>query len=598
MVMRRGDPPARRQTWVTWSAIGVLAILCGAVAILQYRWIGEISETEQQRLRDDLRERLNELRRHFNETISSAASDLEPSPDQIRTLGVRAAYEVKYQAANAASKAVFGRIALAEPRGDAVDFLLLDPQNGTFAPALLPQEWSAMKIRLEDRAQGRRPEPPGPRTDALIELPRFRPPGDGAPAGASLILELNLDYVRTTLLPGELRRYLAARGLIEYQAEVVVRADSAQIIYKSGADVSAEEADGEVSLLDDGPGPRGGLGPREPGGPPPWSPGKNRDKKKPKPGFFGGPPPPDGGPGGPGGPGRWLLRVRHQAGSLEALVEQTRRRNLGISAGLLVLILATSGVLVRYTRKMGELAEQQMNFVAGVSHELRTPLTVIRTAAFNLRSEKIYRPEQVERYGTLIEDQSEKLSALVEQVLQFGSASSGVRHSAPVVVQALIMEALDACRPNERVPGIAVDLEIAPDLPPMLADRVALRHAVQNLIENVLKYAMDREPWLGISAALVVEAPARWVEIRVADRGPGIPRDERRRIFEPFFRGQRAIEDQIHGTGLGLNLVQKIAEAQGGSIRLESAAAEGATFVLRIPAAAEGMIHELTNSAG
>jgi signal transduction histidine kinase len=108
---------------------------------------------------------------------------------------------------------------------------------------------------------------------------------------------------------------------------------------------------------------------------------------------------------------------------------------------------------------------------------------------------------------------------------------------------------------------------------------------LQNLIDNVLKYAADGEAWLGISAALVTEPAARWIEIRVADRGPGIPRDERSRIFEPFFRGQRAIDDQIHGTGLGLNLGQKIVEAQRGSIHLESTPGEGATFVIRIPAA-------------
>jgi signal transduction histidine kinase len=78
------------------------------------------------------------------------------------------------------------------------------------------------------------------------------------------------------------------------------------------------------------------------------------------------------------------------------------------------------------------------------------------------------------------------------------------------------------------------------------------------------------------------------VEIRVTDRGPGIPADEQGQIFDPFFRGRRALQDQIHGTGLGLNLAKKIIEAHGGSIQVKSAAMKGAEFIVRLPAAPAG----------
>ena len=100
-----------------------------------------------------------------------------------------------------------------------------------------------------------------------------------------------------------------------------------------------------------------------------------------------------------GGGLAWTLMVRHRSGSLEKLVEQARRRNLALSAGLLLLIVATVATLVRFSRQAQRLAELQINFVAGVSHELRTPLTVIRTAAYNLRGRMAERPEHVERYG-------------------------------------------------------------------------------------------------------------------------------------------------------------------------------------------------------
>jgi signal transduction histidine kinase len=78
------------------------------------------------------------------------------------------------------------------------------------------------------------------------------------------------------------------------------------------------------------------------------------------------------------------------------------------------------------------------------------------------------------------------------------------------------------------------------------------------------------------------------VEIRVADRGPGIPRDEQDLVFDPFFRGARALEEQIGGTGLGLSLVKKIVKAHGGTIRVESEAVKGTVFIVRLPAAADG----------
>ena len=98
------------------------------------------------------------------------------------------------------------------------------------------------------------------------------------------------------------------------------------------------------------------------------------------------------------------MAVTHAGGSLQAIVSRARWRNLAVSGALLVLILATGAALVRFTRQAHELAELQLNFIAGVSHELRTPLTVIRTAGFNLKGKLANSPEQVKRYGTLIQE--------------------------------------------------------------------------------------------------------------------------------------------------------------------------------------------------
>jgi len=124
-----------------------------------------------------------------------------------------------------------------------------------------------------------------------------------------------------------------------------------------------------------------------------------------------------------------------------------------------------------------------------------------------------------------------------------------------------------------------------------------MNHALRNLLDNAVRHGTNGKPWVGISAALASGEPPA-IEITIADHGPGLPVNEQRHIFDPFFRGQRALDEQIHGTGLGLNLVKSIVEAHGGSIRVNSAPGKGAVFIMRLPAAAAGLTHELAHSAG
>jgi signal transduction histidine kinase len=300
----------------------------------------------------------------------------------------------------------------------------------------------------------------------------------------------------------------------------------------------------------------------------------------------------------PAGPARWKLLVRHQTGSVEQIVARLRLRNIALSGGILLLILATVTWLVRISRQAQRLAELQMNFVAGVSHELRTPLTVIRTAAFNLRGKIASRPDQVERYGKLIQDESEKLAVLVEQILRYGSARSGrvIREREPVSMEALIEDGLRSSRVGATSPELVIEKHVEPGLPLVLADEQALKHALRNLLENAVKYGTEGNNWIGVFACTVEDEHGQAVEFRVADRGPGIPPDEQPQIFDPFFRGRRAVQDQIHGTGLGLNLVKKIVEAHGGTIRVKSEPMKGTEFIVRIPAAPPELQDEFAHS--
>src|ERR1019366_2367932 len=138
-----------------------------------------------------------------------------------------------------------------------------------------------------------------------------------------------------------------------------------------------------------------------------------------------------------------------------------------------------------------------------------------------------------------------------------------IQKSEPLSVETLVEAAIAESH-------CVVEKRIAPGLPPILGDPVALKHALQNLIGNAAKYGMAGGNWIGVFASETRDKDRAVGEIRVADPRPGIPPDQQKPIFEPFFRGRRAIEDQIHGAGLGLNLAMKIVEAHSGTIRVKS----------------------------
>jgi two-component system phosphate regulon sensor histidine kinase PhoR len=186
----------------------------------------------------------------------------------------------------------------------------------------------------------------------------------------------------------------------------------------------------------------------------------------------------------------------------------------------------------------------------------------------------------------LIQGEAERLSALVEQVLLFANAKAGspLRKVAPVSVADLAGRSVETVRARA-LPELVIETYIPPNLSMVLADEIALTHALENLIDNAAKHGASPDLWIGVYAREVEERGSTFVELSIVDRGPGIPAEEQSAIFEPFYRGRRATEDQVRGTGLGLNLVKKIVEAHGGSIRVSSVPLERTEFVVRLPAA-------------
>jgi signal transduction histidine kinase len=129
-------------------------------------------------------------------------------------------------------------------------------------------------------------------------------------------------------------------------------------------------------------------------------------------------------------------------------------------------------------------------------------------------------------------------------------------------------------------------------LPLIKADKESLKHALRNLLENAVKHGHNEHACIRITAEPAALHGIAAVRIGIQDHGPGIPREERARVFEPFFRGQRAIENQVHGTGLGLNLAKCIIEAHGGTLIVRSELGKGAEFIATIPAVRKNEVQE------
>lgn len=276
----------------------------------------------------------------------------------------------------------------------------------------------------------------------------------------------------------------------------------------------------------------------------------------------------------------WTLSVQHAAGSIDAFARNQFRKYFAIGLGLYILLVGAILAIVLSALRSKRYAQRQIDFVSSVSHEFRTPLAVIYSASENLADGVTNDREQVTRYGNLIKGEGRKLSAMVEQILQFAGAHAGRRkyNFSPSKVSEVIASALSDCSPILEEKGFTVETDIDENLPAINIDHEALSTALQNLISNSVKYS-NGSSWIRVSAS---NGNGR-VKLSVEDRGIGVAGDDLRHIFEPFYRARSVVDAQIHGNGLGLALVKEIAEAHRGTVHAKSEVGKGSQFVIELP---------------
>jgi signal transduction histidine kinase len=285
----------------------------------------------------------------------------------------------------------------------------------------------------------------------------------------------------------------------------------------------------------------------------------------------------------------WILELQHRDGPLQVVINQVERKNLTMSALVLLLLVINIALLTIAVLRAQKFASLQMDFVASVSHELRTPLTAIVSAGENIKDGVITDKVGLIQYGVLILTQAQQLMGHVDRILLFASIRSGKdRYS---LSSLNVTDILRCVRKNFSVliqeELYVIDEYVEPDLPRVYGDSRALSSCLENLITNALKYGRnDRR--IRISATLVKGANARQeVAISVEDHGMGIKNSELKSIFRPFFRSPEAIASQIHGTGLGLSLANHLAKAMGGSLSVTSELGRGSIFTLHLLVARE-----------
>ncbi len=629
--------PSKSNVLSSAVVLGLAAVLV-TLAVLQYRWSGEVSDAASARMKASLQASMTSFRQELFREFSRLCLALQVNPDAAARARWNQ-YTQQYQSwsrTTAHPGLVAGIFLLEDAAGEHAHLLRLNTSTNQFEATEWPSNFERLPERLTAvspsfAAMSARFSPPETaraggsahaggthegargvrrsRAAQAVEPIRRRPFGSlwaveqnvpallhvvipSAPArGRDARAPRRVDWIIVQLDRKVLdenfhelaERYFAGSEGLEYNIAVLGGPERRRVVYSTDSEFAKNATAGADATME----------------------------------FFGGPP-------GPGGPVRgmllaverdretgaveraradtgftprfepvhyspadkdWLLAVKHRKGSLDSVVAGMRRRSLTLSFGILLVLAATMAMVIIASQRAHRLAKLQMDFVTGVSHELRTPLAVISSAADNIADGVVDGKQQVMRYGAMIKKQARQLSQLVEQIMLFAATrQNGVQYDLrPLAVSDVVGAALNNTAELIHGAGFTVEQNIEPGLPPVMGELSALAQCLQNLITNAVKYG-GQDRWIGIRARTSEKDPQEIV-ISIDDHGIGIDPADRQRIFEPFYRTQAVKSAQIHGSGLGLPLARSIAEAMGGDLSVSSEVGRGSSFTLHLPAA-------------
>jgi len=230
--------------------------------------------------------------------------------------------------------------------------------------------------------------------------------------------------------------------------------------------------------------------------------------------------------------------------------------------------------------RLRQLEGVRQEFVANVSHELRTPLSLIKSAAETLLDGAKDDPAALARFLQIIDKHANRLALLIDDLLLLSTLDSGGLRldRQPLALKSTVQDAIDDLQPRAHARDVTLVNRVPASLV-ALADNDRIRQVVSNLVDNAIKYGRVS----GTTAVDGCQLPDGRIELSVSDDGPGIPKDAQLRIFERFYRVDKARSREQGGTGLGLAIVKHVIQAHGGEVRIESEPGSGARFVLNLP---------------
>jgi signal transduction histidine kinase len=580
-----------------------LAAILVVLAVLQYRWSGQVSEAEHERMRANLRNSMDQFRLQFNNEFRQLGFSLQPNATILMQKDWKSYAASCDSLLRASSHHLVSNIYLLIAGGDDGSQLLkLNRDLKNFETASWPSNFETVRERYNRLFSNMaRPEPemrPFMST-FLHRIPLILQPlntfqGFPGPSGSGmhfigfLLIELNRESLRDELFPELAQKYFKGPDGFIYQVAVLGGLNYDTFLYQSDPNLttaSLGSPDARIGLLENRFGPMMPRPERDMDVPDRGNPGppsfqfrpdlqSSNGRRRRGPGFFDDP-----------GSG-WELVAKHRVGSLEAAVAGTRRRNLAFSFGSLLLLGVSTAFIIASARRAQSLARLQIDFVAGISHELRTPLAVICSAGDNLADGVVTdASHSTRKYGELIRDEGRKLAGMIEQILQYTGGQKGRRryNLQPEHLNEIADAALNQAQPAITAAGFSVEKSYAPDLPQIHVDATALSQAIQNLIQNALKYSGQNRR-LSIRTSKAKGKRAAEVQLIVEDKGMGIASAELPHIFEPFYRGSAATAAQIHGTGLGLYMVREALTSMNGSVSVKSSPGKGSIFTIHMPA--------------
>ena len=275
-----------------------------------------------------------------------------------------------------------------------------------------------------------------------------------------------------------------------------------------------------------------------------------------------------------------ILAIKYQGTTIADIGSRFLRYNYIVLAALSVLMVGGIWLTYRNVSREMNLARLKSDFVANVSHELRTPLALIRLYAETLELGRLTAKEKYQEYFRIIREESERLTALINNILDFSRIEAGRKEYEfkETDLAELVRSTLDSYRFQIEQNGFTFEENISVDIPPVTVDREAIARSLLNLVNNALKYSKDQK-YIAVS----LHRTNGQVNLEVRDHGIGIPPNEQEKIFEKFYRCGDPLVHNIKGSGLGLSLVRHIARAHGGEVLVESTPEKGSKFTIALP---------------